>query len=112
MKSILVPTEPNDAMWSTLSTALTAAKTFGSRLEGFAVRVSVPTVVAMDVAPSASLAFFEEEIELLGGERRRRHACGAARHLARPVDALLEAVLDRSRLRALRLRGVRHSLLS
>ncbi|MFD2181021.1 universal stress protein [Rhodoplanes azumiensis] len=61
MKSILVPTEPNDAMWSTLSTALTAAKTFGSRLEGFAVRVSVPTVVAMDVAPSASLAFFEEE---------------------------------------------------
>ncbi|RAI44623.1 universal stress protein [Rhodoplanes roseus] len=61
MKSLLVPTEPNDSMWSTLSTALTVSKTFGSRIEGFAVRVSVPTVVAMDVAPSASLAFFEEE---------------------------------------------------
>lgn len=61
MKTILVPTEPNDAMQSTLTTALTVARTFGSHLEGFAVRVSVPTVVAMDVAPSASLAFFEEE---------------------------------------------------
>ncbi|CAL8980924.1 hypothetical protein RHODGE_RHODGE_00058 [Rhodoplanes serenus] len=61
MKTILVPTEPNDAMRSTLATALTVARTFGSYLEGFAVRVSVPTVVAMDVAPSASLAFFEEE---------------------------------------------------
>ncbi len=32
-----------------------------SYIEGFAVRVAVPAVVAMDVAPSASLAFFEEE---------------------------------------------------
>lgn len=61
MKTLLVPTEPNDSMRSTLTTALLVAKTFGSHLEGFAVRVSVPTVVAMDVAPSASLAFFEEE---------------------------------------------------
>jgi len=61
MKTILVPTEPNAAMRSTLATALLVAKDFNSHIEGFAVRVAVPTVVAMDVAPSASLAFFEEE---------------------------------------------------
>ncbi|EJW12023.1 putative stress protein UspA [Rhodovulum sp. PH10] len=61
MKTILVPTEANDVMDATLATALRVATGFGSHLEGFAVRVSVPTVVAMDVAPSASLAFFEEE---------------------------------------------------
>ncbi|MGZ9020366.1 MAG: universal stress protein [Rhodoplanes sp.] len=61
MKTILVPTEPNPMMRSTLETALLVAKDFNSYIEGFAVRVAVPTVVAMDVAPSASLAFFEEE---------------------------------------------------
>lgn len=61
MKTILVPTEQNDVMRSTLETALQVARKFTSHLEGFAVRVSIPTVVAMDVAPSASLAFFEEE---------------------------------------------------
>lgn len=61
MKTILVPTEPNAAMQSTLATALSVARDFNSYVEGFAVRVAVPTVVAMDVAPSASLAFFEEE---------------------------------------------------
>lgn len=61
MKAILTPVEPNDAMRATLSTALAVARDFGSYVEGFAVRVAVPTVVAMDVAPSASLAFFEEE---------------------------------------------------
>jgi nucleotide-binding universal stress UspA family protein len=61
MKTILVPTEPNAAMQSTLATALSVARDFNSCIEGFAVRVAVPTVVAMDVAPSASLAFFEEE---------------------------------------------------
>ncbi len=61
MKTILVPTEANAVMRSTLSTALLVARDFNSYIEGFAVRVAVPTVVAMDVAPSASLAFFEEE---------------------------------------------------
>ena len=61
MKTILVPTEPNAAMRSTLASALLVARDFNSYIEGFAVRVAVPTVVAMDVAPSASLAFFEEE---------------------------------------------------
>ncbi|MFY9626360.1 MAG: universal stress protein [Rhodoplanes sp.] len=48
-------------MRSTLETALLVAKDFNSHIEGFAVRVAAPTVVAMDVAPSASFAFFEEE---------------------------------------------------
>lgn len=61
MKTILVPTEQNDAMRATLETSLLLARKFNSYIEGFAVRVSVPTVVAMDVTPSASLAFFEEE---------------------------------------------------
>jgi nucleotide-binding universal stress UspA family protein len=61
MKTILVPTEPNAVMRSTLASALLVARDFNSYIEGFAVRVAVPTVVAMDVAPSASLAFFEEE---------------------------------------------------
>ncbi len=61
MKTILVPTEQNDAMQATLETALLLARKFNSYIEGFAVRVSIPTVVAMDVTPSASLAFFEEE---------------------------------------------------
>jgi nucleotide-binding universal stress UspA family protein len=61
MKTILVPTEPGAAMRSTLETALLVARRFNSHIEGFAVRVALPTIVAMDVAPSASLAFFEEE---------------------------------------------------
>ena len=61
MKTILVPTEPNALMRSTLETALLVARDFNSYIEGFAVRVAVPSVVAMDVAPSGSLAFFEEE---------------------------------------------------
>jgi nucleotide-binding universal stress UspA family protein len=61
MKTILVPTEQNDTMLATLETSLLLARKFNSYVEGFAVRVSIPTVVAMDVTPSASLAFFEEE---------------------------------------------------
>ena len=61
MKTILVPTEPNAQMRSTLETALLVARDFNSYIEGFAVRVAVPNVPAMDAAPSGSLAFIEEE---------------------------------------------------
>lgn len=61
MKTILVPTEPNAQIRSTLETALLVAREFNSYIEGFAVRVAVPNVVAMDAAPSGSLAFFEDE---------------------------------------------------
>ena len=61
MKTILVPTEPNTRMRSTLETALLIAREFNSYIEGFAVLVAVPNVLPMDVAPSGSLAFFEEE---------------------------------------------------
>ena len=60
MKTILVPTEPNAQMRSTLATALLVARDFNSYIEGFAIRVAVQNVAAMDVAPSG-LAFFEEE---------------------------------------------------
>jgi nucleotide-binding universal stress UspA family protein len=59
MKTILIPTELNDVMRSTLETALLTAWKFSSYIEGFAV--SMPTVVAMGLEPPASLAFFEEE---------------------------------------------------
>ena len=55
MKTILVPTEPGAAMRATLETALLVARHFNSHIEGFAVRVALPAVVAMDVAPSASV---------------------------------------------------------
>ena len=42
MKTILVPTEPNAQMRSTLETALLVAREFNSYIEGFAVRVAVP----------------------------------------------------------------------
>jgi nucleotide-binding universal stress UspA family protein len=71
MKTILVPTEQNDAMRATLETALLLARKFNSYVEGFAVRVSIPTVVAMDVTPSASLAFFEEENAEAARQSRR-----------------------------------------
>ena len=60
MKTILVPTEPNARMRSTLETALLVAREFNSYIEGFAVRVALPNVVAMDAAPSGSIAFLEE----------------------------------------------------
>jgi nucleotide-binding universal stress UspA family protein len=61
MKTILVPIEPNALMRSTLETALLVAREFNSYIEGFAVRVAVPNVVALDLPPSGSLGFFEEE---------------------------------------------------
>ena len=83
MKTILVPTEPNALMRSTLETALLVAREFNSYIEGFAVRVAVPNVLAMDVAPSGSLAFFEEE----NAPRGSRASCSKAscRSMACPV---------------------------
>jgi hypothetical protein len=61
MKTILIPTEQNDAMRSTLKMALLTAQKFSSYIEGYAVRPSIPTVLAMDVAASVSLSSLEAE---------------------------------------------------
>jgi nucleotide-binding universal stress UspA family protein len=61
MKTILVPTEQNDVMNSSLQTALLLARKFDSYVEGFALRFAITDAVAMDVASTMPLATFERE---------------------------------------------------
>jgi nucleotide-binding universal stress UspA family protein len=61
MKTILVPTEQNNVMTSTLTTALLLARKFDSYIEGFALRFAITDAVAMDVASTVPLATFERE---------------------------------------------------
>jgi nucleotide-binding universal stress UspA family protein len=61
MKTILVPTEQNDVMSSTLQTAYLLARKFDSYVEGFALRFAITDAVAMDVASTMPLATFERE---------------------------------------------------
>jgi nucleotide-binding universal stress UspA family protein len=61
MKTILVPTEQNDVMNSTLQTACLLARKFDSYIEGFALRFAITDAVAMDVASTMPLATFERE---------------------------------------------------
>jgi nucleotide-binding universal stress UspA family protein len=61
MKTILVPTEQNDLMDSTLQTAFLLARKFDSYIEGFALRFAITDAVAMDVASTMPLATFERE---------------------------------------------------
>src|SRR5258708_33328727 len=50
-KTILVPIEQHDLVSSTLQTALLLARKFDSYIEGFALRVEIPAVIAVgDVA--------------------------------------------------------------
>ena len=61
MKTILVPTESNDAMRSTLATALLLARRFDSYIEGFALRFRVNEFVAVDMAGAIPLESLREE---------------------------------------------------
>jgi nucleotide-binding universal stress UspA family protein len=61
MKTILVPTEQNDIINSTLQTAFLLARKFDSYIEGFALRFAITDAVAMDVASTMPLATFERE---------------------------------------------------
>jgi len=54
MKTILIPTEDHDAMPAVLQAALAMARTFGSYMEGFAVRPLAGTYVTVE--PVSSLA--------------------------------------------------------
>ena len=62
-KTILVPTEQHDLMNSTLETALLLARKFDSYIEGFALRVVIPTAYAMaDAGPVAIPPSLEQDI--------------------------------------------------
>ena len=70
MKTILVPTEQNDVMDSTLQTAFLLARKFDSYVEGFALRFAITDAVAMDVASTMPLASFERESQEAAKEAR------------------------------------------
>jgi len=62
-KTILVPTEQHDLMNSTLETALVLARKCDSYIEGFALRVVIPTAYAMaDAGPVAIPPSLEQDI--------------------------------------------------
>ena len=68
MKTVLVPTEQNDAMASTLETALLFARKFDSYVEGFALRAALSNLVDMEsgspmLADSFAQQFQEAEKE-------------------------------------------------
>jgi nucleotide-binding universal stress UspA family protein len=69
-KTILVPVEQHDLMNSTLSIALLLAQKFDSYIEGFALRVAIPTAFALgDVGPLPIPAL---EQEIVDNEKRSR----------------------------------------
>src|SRR4029453_2440579 len=69
-KTILVPVEQHDLTNSILSTALFLARQFDSYIEGFALRVAIPTAFALgDVGPLPIPALEEEIAE---NEKRSR----------------------------------------
>ena len=69
-KTILVPVEQHDLMNSTLSAALLLAQKFDSYIEGFALRVAIPTAFALgDVGPLPIPAL---EQEIVDNEKRSR----------------------------------------
>ena len=56
LQTILVPTEPHDAMTATLETALLLARRFDSYMEGFALRPAIDNFVAMDPISGMAMA--------------------------------------------------------
>jgi len=66
MKTILVPTEHHISTQSALDTALLLARTFGSCIEGFALRPGVADLVAMDPDSGLTMvAVKENDAELI-----------------------------------------------
>ncbi len=61
MKTILVPTESNEAMRAALVTALMLARRFDSYVEGFALRYRVNEFIAVDMAGAIPLETLREE---------------------------------------------------
>jgi len=62
-KTILVPTEQNDLMNSTLEPALQLARKFDSYIEGFALQAAIPAIFAMGDVGSLPIPALEESVE-------------------------------------------------
>jgi nucleotide-binding universal stress UspA family protein len=60
-KTILVPTEQNDLMNSTLETALQLARKFDSYIEGFTLQGAIPVIFAMGDAGGVPIPELEQE---------------------------------------------------
>jgi len=61
-KTILVPIEQHDLASSTLQTALLLARKFDSYIEGFALRVEIPAVIAVGDVSGVPIPGFEQDI--------------------------------------------------
>jgi nucleotide-binding universal stress UspA family protein len=61
-KTILVPVEQHDLMNSTLETALLLARKFDSYVEGFALRVELPTAFAVGDVGAVPIPALEQDI--------------------------------------------------
>jgi nucleotide-binding universal stress UspA family protein len=62
MKTILIPTEDDDAMQSTLETALLLAQRCDSYLEGFALRWDIDEFVAVDIGGGIPLQTYRQDV--------------------------------------------------
>ena len=62
MKTILVPTETDDAMRSALETALLLAQRCDAYIEGFALRGGVSEIVAVDAMGGFTLERYSQDI--------------------------------------------------
>jgi nucleotide-binding universal stress UspA family protein len=60
MKTLLVPTEPHESMQSVLVTALHTQQIFGSYMESFALRPSIPDYVPIDMVSGLAWQVDEE----------------------------------------------------
>jgi nucleotide-binding universal stress UspA family protein len=93
MKTILVPTEANDAMPAALAAALLLAQRFDSYIEGFALRFRVNEFIAVDMAGAIPLETLREES--LDEARRARALFDAfMRENAVPLAAAVPAGLS------------------
>src|SRR3981189_90667 len=70
MKTVLVPIEQNDAMASTLETALLFARKFDSYVEGFALRAALSNLVDMESGSPMLADSFAQQFQ--GAEKEAR----------------------------------------
>ena len=63
MKTILVPTENDDAMRSALQTALHLARRYDSYIEGFALRWSINEFTGVDMVGGFPLETYQQDSE-------------------------------------------------
>ena len=72
MKTILVPTENDDAMRSALETALLLARRCDSYIEGFALRQQIIEFVEADLMHNLPVATYRQDIAVVAKQARQR----------------------------------------